>query len=81
MGSTTTAGGTQPAPEVISSLIADLVVLRTWSLLSGAAAGTRTAQLGEFDLTTWTMMWSTVLRLPSCRHCAPGLLNPPAVIG
>lgn len=82
-GTGTTAGnGSDGAavPDVVSSLLADLLVLRAWSLASGGSASKRPGQLLEFDLAGLDLRWSTVLRLPSCRHCSPGVLHPPAVI-
>lgn len=79
-GTMTTAGtnGERAVPALLCSMLTDLLVLRTRSLLSGPGSSTRPRELGELDLRTWSLRWSTVLRLPSCRHCSPGVLRPPS---
>jgi hypothetical protein len=77
-GAMTTAGPdrTQPVPALLSSLLADLLVLRALSLLSGSTRTVQGRRLAEFSLVNWDLRWSTVLRLPSCRRCSPGVLRP-----
>lgn len=77
-GVMTTAGQdrTRPVPTLLSTLLADLLVLRTHSLLTDGNRMRRGRQLAEFNLTTWELRWSTVLRLPSCKRCSPGVLRP-----
>jgi hypothetical protein len=78
-GATTTAGldRTDAVPTVLSTLLADLLSLRARAMLSRGTASNRPHQLAEFDLVTWDLRWSTVLRLPSCRRCSPGVIRPP----
>lgn len=77
-GTMTTAGedDARAVPTLLSSMLADLLVLRARSLLSDGRQAKRTMQMAEFDLTSWELHWSTVLRLPSCARCSPGALRP-----
>lgn len=78
-GTISTAGRFElEAGPVVDHIAVGLLALRCLSLLMAPAWSLRTNQISEFDLPTFEIVHSTVLRIPSCDACGSGRLPPRA---